>query len=163
MKIAVIYYSKTGKTKRLVEYISHKLKDLGVKVDVFTVKPFREYSSKLLHLNPRILYETLLSRNISIKGDEGFEPERYDAVIIATPIWWGMEAPPIHSFIQKYASLIKTPTYCIVTADLPIDYASKLLKILKTQGYRVKECIQVTELEKDRGRIDAMLDRIPRT
>lgn len=163
MKIAIVYYSKTGKTKQLIEYIYHKLNYFGEKVDVFMVRPAREYSSKLLHLNPRILYETLLSKNIPIKGDEGFKPETYDVVIIATPIWWGMEAPPIRSFIQKYASLIKALTYCIVTADLPIDYASKLLKTLETQGYRVKECIQVVEFEKDRSKIDAMLNRISKT
>ncbi len=144
----------------MIEYVFHKLKDLGVGVDVFTVRPIREYSSRLLHLNPRTLYETLLSRNIPIKGDEGFKPETYDAVVIATPIWWGMEAPPIHSFIQKYANLIKTPIYCITTADLPIDYASKLLKTLKARGYEVRECIQVVNFEKDRGRIDAMLDKV---
>ncbi|MEM2235197.1 MAG: hypothetical protein QW224_05640 [Desulfurococcaceae archaeon] len=163
MKIAIVYYSKTGKTRQLIEYIYHKLKYFGEEVDVFMVRPVREYSSRLLHLNPRILYETMLSRSIPIKGDEGFKPETYDVVIIATPIWWGMEAPPIRSFVQKYASLIKTPTYCIATADLPIDYASKLMKTLETQGYRVKECIQVVEFEKDRSKIDAMLNKFRKT
>lgn len=160
MTLALVYYSKTGKTRVLVEFISRRFKELGVAVEVFALKPVREYSDKFLHLNPRVLYESMSGRAVPISGDEGFEPSKYDAVLISTPIWWGTAAPPIHSFILKYANTIKLPVYCIATADLQIDYALKLRKSLETRGYEVRDCITVRSLEEDVDRINLFINNV---
>ncbi len=158
--LALVYYSKTGKTKELVDFISRRLRDLGVSTDVFMVKPIRDYHDKLLHLNPRILHESLSGKVISIVGDKGFEPSRYGVVVIATPIWWGAAAPPIYSFIVKYANAVESPVYCVATADLRVDYAVKLREILESHGFRVRECITVRSLKEDADRINLLVNGI---
>ncbi|MEM2021372.1 MAG: hypothetical protein QXP80_03995 [Zestosphaera sp.] len=158
--LALVYYSKTGKTKELVDFISRRLRGLGIATDVFMVKPARDYYDKLLHLNPRILYESLSSKVVSIVGDEGFEPSRYGVVVIATPIWWGVAAPPIYSFVIKYANAVKSPVYCIATADLRVDYAVKLRGVLESQGFRVRECVTVRSLKEDADRVNLLINGV---
>jgi len=69
LTICIVYYSETGKTRRVVGYIGEGLRGRGISVRVIPVKPAREYFSRLLHLNPRILYEVLSGSPIEIVVD----------------------------------------------------------------------------------------------
>ncbi|MBS7605343.1 flavodoxin family protein [Candidatus Bathyarchaeota archaeon] len=57
MRVAMVYYSRTGYTERLVNELKLDLANKGFVVDVFRVIPIREYS-KPLHINPRLIYDT---------------------------------------------------------------------------------------------------------
>lgn len=59
MKVAVVYYSKTGRTRQVALYIGEKLGELGVQADAYEDRQIREYLRRFLHLNPRLIYDTL--------------------------------------------------------------------------------------------------------
>ncbi|MEM3848335.1 MAG: hypothetical protein QXS42_01030 [Zestosphaera sp.] len=160
LRVATVFYSKTGRTRRAVELLSQTLRERGVSVDSFAVSPAREYFSGFLHANPRILYETLANVIVEICGVENFDPTRYDSVVIATPIWWGRPPPPITAFIVKYSNVIRARTYCITTADLGVDYSSRLRGLLSKWGYDVVGCVSLRDPEAEVGKLGELANAI---
>lgn len=101
MKKAVVFYSLSGNTQAAAKEIAEGIgADL---IELKLVKPFPTEKSKQLALGgmqamfgmkPAIQE---LSKNI----------KEYDVLILGTPIWAGMIAAPVHSFLNKYQVLDK--------------------------------------------------------
>lgn len=106
MRVAIAYYSRTGTTELVVGIMRRVLKDLGAEVSIFRISPVREYS-KPLHVNPRILYDTLIKKgtNIMLEPKE-FRVGEYDMVIVASPIWFNTLSSPIQQFLKINANMI---------------------------------------------------------
>jgi menaquinone-dependent protoporphyrinogen IX oxidase len=136
LRIALIYYSRTGTTKEVSKYVEARLKEHKLNVDTYELRLVREYS-RPLHLNLRLITDVLLSRSVSYVGDEGFNPEAYDLVVIGTPIWVGSITPPIRSFIRRYRGMIKAPIICFTTSLMGRDYSRKFKNELEGLGYKV--------------------------
>ncbi|MEM1549802.1 MAG: hypothetical protein QXO74_04525 [Candidatus Methanomethylicia archaeon] len=144
MKIAIVYYSKTGTTRSIVNSIWKELEKENVNVRVFELKHENEYANTLLHLNLRLIYETLSDKTIKIVGDEEFHEDEFNLIIIGSPIWYGRETPIIRRFIKKYANKIKTPIILLTTSKLDIDYSKNLKMKLEAMGYNVISNISIT-------------------
>lgn len=95
MKKIIIYYSYTGHTKMIAEYMAKKLG-----CNILELKPVKPYSTNYqtvvdeeqtndteLHLRE---YEPL---NINLK--------EYDEIILGTPVWWYSISPVIRSFLKN--------------------------------------------------------------
>jgi len=137
MRVAIVFYSKTGITKEIVLKISNMLKEKGIAVDVFELKPLHDYGG-LLYLNPRLIYETLIRKSTEITVIP-YEPklENYDILILASPIWCETITPPIREFIRRHKFPGKK-TICITTSMFPLKYSKKLKKIAEKYGkYKV--------------------------
>jgi len=159
VNVCIVYYSKTGKTRKVVEYIKRRLEESGISVNVFFVKPARDYFDKLLHLNPRILYEVLMRKPVEIVNAT-VKLEECDVLVIATPVWWGAASPPIYSFIAKYSGMYSKPVYCVTTADLNVDYASRLKRELENMEYNVVDCVLIVDPNRDRIKLDKFVEEI---
>ncbi|MEM0250320.1 MAG: hypothetical protein QXG15_05990 [Desulfurococcaceae archaeon] len=59
MKVALVYYSKTGNTELVVHVLRKALGERGLQVDVYRVRPVEEYS-RPLHVNLKLLYDTIM-------------------------------------------------------------------------------------------------------
>ncbi len=136
MRIALVYYSRAGTTREVVKYIEGRLREHGLDVSTYELRLVREYG-KPLHLNLRLITDVLFNKLVNYVGDEGFNPEAYDLIIIGTPIWVGSITPPVKSFIYRYKGLIKTPVVCFTTSLMSRDYSRKFKDILKKLGYKV--------------------------
>jgi hypothetical protein len=87
----------------------------NVAVDVFKVKPLKEYSPPL-HLNPRLILDTLVRKGTSVTLEPaGFNPLNYSVVVFASPIWIGNLSPPIQRVLRDYAGKLKN--YIILTTS----------------------------------------------
>jgi len=137
MRVAIIYYSKTGRTRAVAMRIKKKLEESGVVVDTYELRHDREYSRRLLHFNPRLIYDTLSGRTVEFSGIKGFNPGAYDVVVIGSPIWFGTVAPAIKSFVRKFKGKIRKPVACFTTANIRSDYSFKFKKVMELMGYRV--------------------------
>lgn len=137
MKIAIIYYSKTGKTRKIVEKILEELSKYNINVKCFELKNIKEYSNILLHLNLKLMYETLSDKVVEINGDQEFNPNNYQLIIIGSPIWYGREVPAIRTFIKKHSGKVKTQIICFTTSTLDVDYSRKFKDKLEALGYKV--------------------------
>lgn len=115
MKTAIVYYSRMGNTELLVKLLFNALLTQGAAVDVFKAKPLREYSPPL-HLNPRLIFDTLVRKGTSvILEPTGFNPLNYSVVIFASPIWFSNLSPPIQQILRDYAGKLKN--YIILTTS----------------------------------------------
>jgi hypothetical protein len=115
LKTAIVYYSRTGNTELLVKLLVDALTKQNVAVDVFKVKPLREYSPPL-HLNPRLIFDTLVRKGTSvILEPAGFNSLNYSVVVFASPIWFGNLSPPIQQVLRDYVGRLKN--YIILTTS----------------------------------------------
>jgi hypothetical protein len=98
-----------------VKLLVATLTNQNVAVDVFKVKPLSEYSPPL-HLNPRLIFDTLVRKGTSVALEPaGFSPLNYSVVIFASPIWFSNLSPPIQQILRDYAGKLKN--YIILTTS----------------------------------------------
>lgn len=102
MKKAIVYYSYSNHTKRIVDMIKEK-----IDADVFEIKPKEPYSTdydEVVDLGQEEVNRNYL-REIE---DININLNNYDTVILATPVWWYTYAPVVHTFLEKYDLKDKT-------------------------------------------------------
>ncbi|WFO75964.1 flavodoxin family protein [Desulfurococcaceae archaeon MEX13E-LK6-19] len=122
MKIALVYYSRTRNTEHVARVLTETLSSRGVLVDLYVVRPLREYG-RPLHLNPRLLYDTLVRKGTSIKIEPcEFRAEKYDVVVVASPIWCDTLAAPVQEFLRRHITVEK-PLVVVTTSLLQTSYS----------------------------------------
>ena len=90
-KILIIYYSKTGTTKKLVDIIkSH------ITADLHLIVPEKEYPEGYFTSGILNLFR---SENPPKNGIPDITP--YDIILIGTPIWNGGLSTPMKSFLDR--------------------------------------------------------------
>ena len=98
-KTLVVYYSATGNTKEAADYIA-----AATGADVFELVPVEPYSDDDLDWtddNSRVVYEhdNPDARTVELTESTVSDWESYDTIFIGYPIWWGIAAWPVDSFI----------------------------------------------------------------
>lgn len=98
-KTLVVYYSAQGHTQEVAQKIAN---NLGA--DLFEIVPVNEYSSDDLDWtddNSRVSreHEDESLRNVELVSTTVDNWEEYDTVIIGYPIWWGIAAWPVNTFV----------------------------------------------------------------
>lgn len=132
MSVAIVYYSRSGFTERVVNVLRGSLINSNLSVDVFRVTPVVEYA-RPLHLNPRTLYDTLVRRGTDVRFEPG-EPDllKYNLLVLASPIWYSTLASPAQEFlrlIKRYN--IAKPIMTITTSGLDVDYSGTARKVMR--------------------------------
>lgn len=99
MRTLVVYYSRTGTTKKVAEFISSKLNcDLEEIVDLKNRKGvFGVLKSGM---------EATMDKTTSILGSK-YDPSSYDLVIIGTPIWNSRISSPMKTYLKQNKDRIK--------------------------------------------------------
>lgn len=135
-RVAVVYYSRTGTTRKLVEKLVSVLQSREVEVSVHELRVRREYR-KPLHINPRLIVETF--RGVAdVQIPEGFDPCAYSALVFACPIWAGKPAAPMASFLKSLAGKCPgKPVACMTTSLAALDYSSRLARLAEAAGFKV--------------------------
>lgn len=95
----VVYYSAQGHTQEVAQKIAN---NLGA--DLFEIVPVNEYSSNDLDWtddNSRVSreHDDESLRNVELVSTTVDNWEEYDTVIIGYPIWWGIAAWPVNTFV----------------------------------------------------------------
>lgn len=99
-KTLVVYYSAQGHTEEVANKIAE---NLGA--DIFKIQPREEYSSDDLDWtdsNSRVSreYEDESLRNVELVSTTVDNWDSYDTVLIGYPIWWGIAAWPVDTFVK---------------------------------------------------------------
>ncbi|MDD2643403.1 MAG: flavodoxin [Methanobacteriaceae archaeon] len=93
MKILVVYYSRSERTKQVADRIRQIFQcDIERIEDVES----REGPSKFL----KSTFESILGHNTEIKPSK-IDPQGYDLVIIGTPVWAGTMSSPIFTYMKQ--------------------------------------------------------------
>lgn len=98
-KIAIIYFSATGTTKKVAEYIQEETKG-----DLIEIIPQEKYT------NDDLNYNNNNSRANKEQNDSNARPEianpidinSYDIIYLGFPIWWGDVPKIILTFLDTY-------------------------------------------------------------
>lgn len=105
MKILVVYYSRTGTTKRVAEIISKMLKcDIG---EIYDTKNREGIMGYLKSGRDASLGRLTLIKDIK------YDTKQYDLIIIGTPVWaWNMATPVRTYIVQNKRFFKKTAFFC---------------------------------------------------
>lgn len=134
MKILIVYYSKTGKTKEIAHSIANELAD-GNEVKMRRVRMKDEKN---------LLATYLLDTKKAIKREKpeieviDYDHRKYDLILLGTPVWSAKPAPAINTYLDR--SEFKDKRVALF-ATLKMSGGEKVIKILKE------------EIEKKGGRI----------
>lgn len=97
----VVYYSATGNTEAAANYIAELTGG-----DLFELEPVEPYTDADLNWtddNSRVTleHEDESLRNVELAADTVDNWESYDTVFIGYPIWWGIAAWPVNTFVEN--------------------------------------------------------------
>lgn len=100
-KVLVVYYSASGNTKRVAEDIAE-----AADGDLFEITPAEPYTSDDLNWtnsDSRVSreHDDESLRDVPLTTTEVENWDDYDAVFIGYPIWWGIAAWPVDTFVKN--------------------------------------------------------------
>jgi len=109
MKILVVYYSRTGTTKKVAEFL-----DEAYDFEVEAIEDYVNRSGMLGLL--RSTTAAMLRRGARI-AEMKRDPRDYDLVVIGTPIWAGTMSTPVRSFLQTYGRQLHSVAFFCTHGD----------------------------------------------
>jgi flavodoxin len=103
MKTLIVYYSRSGTTKRVAEELAERL---GCDIDGITEPHGR--GGLLGYL--RSGYEAKGGKRPSI-NPPGRDPSQYDLVVVGTPVWGGNVSSPVRSYLSQHGEGIRSVAF----------------------------------------------------
>ena len=94
MKVGIVYYSRTGNTRKAAEILQEKLKQHKADVELVEInhvkKPgfFKAGRAAMTDMELPIT-------------NKNFDLKKYDTILVGSPTWAGRPAPYIKSFLNK--------------------------------------------------------------
>lgn len=125
--VLVVYYSSTGNTKEAAELIA-----AATGGDLFELVPSDPYTDEDLNWNDensRVVYEheNPDERAVPLVSSVPENFSEYDTVFIGYPIWWGIAAWPVNSFIEANDFTGKTVIPFCTSASSGLGESGELL------------------------------------
>lgn len=133
-KSLVVYYSSTGNTKTVAKYIADE-----TGADLFELVPKELYTSDDLNWNNKdsrvcVEHDNPDKRNVELSSTTVDNWDSYDTVYIGYPIWWGIAAWPVNTFISSNDFTGKTVIPFCTSASSELGESGKLLADMAGTG-----------------------------
>ncbi len=133
-KVLVVYYSAQGHTDNVAKQIAKNLN-----ADIFVIESKEEYTSEDLNYsdsNSRVSKEhnDESLRNVELKTTTVNNFDSYDTVLIGYPIWWGIAAWPVNTFVKANDFTGKTVIPFCTSASSSLGNSGKNLEKLANTG-----------------------------
>lgn len=127
-KVAVVYFSATGTTKRIAEFVTN-----ATNADIFEIIPKQKYTSDDLN------YGDNDTRATKEQNDKNSRPEiannidisNFDMIFIGYPIWWGNTPRIIQTFMENHELDGKTMIPFCTSGSSDISQSENTLKTYK--------------------------------
>lgn len=126
-KTLVVYYSATGNTKNVANYIA-----TATDGDLFKLEPAKPYSDDDLNWtddNSRVVreHDNPDERDVALVKSTVENWDEYDTIFIGYPIWWGIAAWPVDGFIEANDFTGKTVIPFATSSSSGLVESGKLL------------------------------------
>ena len=126
-KTLVVYYSATGNTENVANYIA-----TATDGDLFELEPVEPYSDADLNWtddNSRVVreHDNPDERDIALVKSTVENWDEYDTIFIGYPIWWGIAAWPVDGFIEANDFTGKTVIPFATSSSSGLGESGKLL------------------------------------
>lgn len=130
----VVYYSATGNTEAVANYIAQ-----ATGGDLFELEPVDPYTDEDLNWtgeNSRVVYEhdNEDARDVELVADTVDNWDEYDTVFIGYPIWWGIAAWPVDTFVEANDFTGKTVIPFCTSSSSELGESGQLLADLAGTG-----------------------------
>lgn len=130
----VVYFSATGNTEQAANYIAEITGG-----DLFELEPAESYTDDDLNWtddNSRVSreYEDESLRDVELVSDTVDNWEDYDTVFIGYPIWWGIAAWPVDTFVQANDFTGKTVIPFCTSSSSGLGQSGQLLAEMAGTG-----------------------------
>ena len=124
----VVYFSAQGHTEDVANQIAENLD-----ADIFEIVPADEYTFDDLDWtddNSRVTreYEDESLRDVQLVSTEVPNWEDYDTIIIGYPIWWGIAAWPVNTFVEANDFSGKTVIPFCTSSSSGLGQSGELLR-----------------------------------
>ena len=132
--VLVAYYSATGNTENIANYIAQ-----ATGGDIFEITPAEPYTSDDLNWtdeNSRVSreHEDESLRDVELTTTEVENWDSYDTVFIGYPIWWGIAAWPVDGFVEANDFSGKTVIPFCTSSSSGLSQSGELLAQLAGTG-----------------------------
>lgn len=126
-KTLVVYYSATGNTENVANYIA-----TATDGDLFKLEPVEPYSDDDLNWtddNSRVVreHDNPDERDVALVKSTVENWDEYDTIFIGYPIWWGIAAWPVDGFIEANDFTGKTVIPFATSSSSGLGESGKLL------------------------------------
>ncbi len=154
MKPLIVFYSRTGKTKKIAETISK-----NIECDVEEIYDTKKRTGVLGWLNSG---RDASFKNLTIIKDPTKDPSQYDLIIIGTPSWNNTMSTPILAYINQMKDKFKQVAFfCTQIAETsntledmetacakkPVSTLTISRKQIKSENYQKKIKEFVSQLQ----------------
>ena len=137
MTSLVVYYSRTGNTRKIAEELANALG-----CDIKEIIDTKNRSGKLAYLSSG---RDARNRKLTVLKDIITDPSKYDLLILGTPLWAGHVSVPVRTYIHQNQSNINKVAFFCTAGGEGFDGAFNDMKELcgvspiATLGVRAKE------------------------
>jgi flavodoxin len=137
MKTLVVFYSRTGNTRRVAEEIQNNLD-----CDIEEIIDTKNRSGPLGYMKSG---RDASSGKLTVLEDITHDPSQYDLLIIGTPLWAWHVATPVRTYIHQNHTIFSKVAFFCTAGGKSFDGAFKDMKELsglapiETLGIREKE------------------------
>ncbi|MGN0177369.1 MAG: flavodoxin family protein [Methanobrevibacter sp.] len=152
MKTLLVYYSRTGMTKKIAKMIQSK-----INCDIEEITDNNKYSGKLGFLKGGM--NASMGRTSKINSITK-NPSDYDLIIIGTPVWASNIATPIYTYLMKYnKEFKKIASFCTCMSN---GYEKTLENISKLTGKKQISTMFLTseDIGNPEEKIDIFINKI---
>ena len=125
MKTAIVYYSMSGNTKYVADKIAERIEADMIRIDPVKAYPDKGAKKFIWGGKSAVMGETPALRPYE------FNVEKYDGIILGSPVWAGNFAPPVRTFIKEnpniqgkkfsyskvFDGLFENPSWCNDTGE----------------------------------------------
>lgn len=141
MKTLVVFYSRTGKTRKIGQILEQTLKcdteEIFETKNRMGIFGWLRSGRDAMRKKPTVIRETR------------FNPQHYDLVIMGTPNWGGMPAPAIRTYItQNFNGLQKVAFFCTYGGSGVDKVFAELEKICDRKALALLD-VRTVEVDKD--------------
>lgn len=133
-KVLVVYYSATGSTKAVANYIAD-----ATGGDLFELEPVEPYTDEDLNWSnsdSRVSreHDDESLRDVDLVSTTVDNFDEYDEVLVGYPVWWGIAAWPVNQFIKNNDFTGKTVIPFCTSASSGLGDSGKLLEEMAGTG-----------------------------
>lgn len=159
MTTAIVYYSMSGNTKYVADKIAER-----IEADVIRIDPVKAYPDKGAK-------KFIWGGKSAVMGEKPalhpyeFNVEKYDRIILGTPVWASNFAPPIRTFIKENPNIHgkKLAVFTCFSgggADKAIEKMKKYIGIEKFEAELVLVDPKENMKAEDNEKIDVFCQRL---
>jgi len=145
MKIAIVYYSKSGNTRCVAQLLADQIRGDETEVDLIEIEAVKTPGFlKAGYASWRQLELPIKNTNIDV--------DRYDFIITGSPVWGGKPAPFIGTFLKKAKNIEGKKAAFFITGAGEPDTQSKARKLfrdnLEKSGLKPIDCSLALQMQK---------------